>query len=295
MLFQHFILTTNYLLLKMTIFQAIVLGLIQGLGEFLPISSSGHLVIAPWLFSFPDPGLSFDVALHMGTLIAIILYFWKDFIKIISASLLPSPACGRRWFRKAEMDERESNNYSSNLLWLIILATIPGAIFGYFLESYAETVFRNPLLIAGTLSVMGLVLYLADIYAKHKRDINDIGIKDAVIIGLSQAFAIIPGVSRAGATITSGLFLGLSRQTAARFSFLMSAPIIFGATVLKVPVLFKSGITTIEIVGIVVAAVSGYAAIAWMLRFIEKVSYKIFFWYRLALAIIIIAAWFIKL
>jgi undecaprenyl-diphosphatase len=278
----------------MTLFQAIILGLVQGFGEFLPISSSGHLVIFPWLFNFPDPGLSFDVALHLGTLVAIVLYFWKDFIKIISASLCPPPACGRRWLREAEPDEGKSNNYSKNILWLLIIATIPGAIFGLLLEKQAETIFRNPLLIAGTLTIAGLVLYLADKYAHHKRDINDITKKDAIIIGLSQAFAIIPGISRAGATITSGLFLGLSRESAARFSFLMSAPIIFGATIIKFPDFIKSGVGFYEVVAIITAALSGYLAVAWLLKFVEKVSYKVFFWYRLALAIVIVGVWLVR-
>lgn len=282
----------------MTLFHSIILGLIQGLGEFLPISSSGHLVIFPWLFDFPDPGLSFDVALHLGTLIALVLYFWKDFINIIFASLSSSPfrrGCPPKFQRNlGRTGERETSNYSSNLLWLIILATLPGALFGYFLENQAETVFRSPLLIAGTLSIMGLILYLADAYAKHRKNIDEITKKDALIIGLSQAFAIIPGVSRAGATITSGLFLGLNRESAARFSFLMSAPIIFGATVLK----FGDFMTNVDIYGIIaviVAALSGYFAIAWMLRFIEKVSYKVFFWYRLALALVIVVAWFVRM
>lgn len=267
----------------MTLFQAIILGLIQGLGEFLPISSSGHLVIFPWLFNFPDPGLSFDVALHLGTLIAVVLYFWRDWIEIIKITFLKNPNY-----------ELQITNYNKNTFLLIIIATIPGAIFGFLLEKQAETIFRNPLLIAGTLSIVGLILYLADQYAQHKKNLDKITKKDAIIIGLSQAFAIIPGVSRAGATITSGLFLGLSRSTAARFSFLMSAPIIFGATIIKFPDFIKAGVGLYEIIAIFTAALSGYLAIAWMLKFIEKVSYGIFFWYRLVLALIIIIVWFIK-
>jgi undecaprenyl-diphosphatase len=264
----------------MSLFQAIILGLVQGLGEFLPISSSGHLVIAPWLLNFPDPGLSFDVALHLGTLLAVVIYFWKDFIEIIKNSISPSPPTERA--------------YSSNIFWLLVIATIPGAIFGYFAEDYAETTFRQPLLVAFTLSFVGLLLYLADRYAEHKKSIGEVSKKDALLIGVSQALAIIPGVSRAGATITTGLFLGLDRASAARFSFLMSAPIIFGASLLKLPDFFSSAITHIEIIGILVAAASGYAAIALMLRFIERVSYKVFFWYRLVLALIILFFWTIK-
>jgi undecaprenyl-diphosphatase len=263
----------------MTIFHAILLGLVQGLGEFLPISSSAHLILVPWLFNFPDPGLTFDVALHFGTLMAIVLYFWRDWLEILRVTFFP----------KAEKYKLATTNYSSSLFWLLIIATIPGAIFGLLLESKAETVFRNPLLIAGTLSVMGLILYLADRYAKHKKNIDEITKKDSVLIGLSQAFALIPGVSRSGATITTGLFLGLSRESAARFSFLMSAPIIFGATILKLKRLTEAGST--EIIAILVAAISGYFAIAWMMKFISRVSYKVFFWYRLALAVLIMAIW----
>jgi len=268
----------------MTLFQAIILGLVQGLGEFLPISSSGHLIIFPWLFNFPDPGLSFDVALHLGTLIAIVSFFWKDFLDILKMAF-------QNGNRKSEIGNRK---YGKNTLWLLVIATIPGALFGLLLEKQAETIFRNPLLIAGTLTMAGLVLYLADKYAQHKRDINNITKKDAIIIGLSQAFAIIPGISRAGATITSGLFLGLGRESAARFSFLLSAPIIFGATVIKFPDFVQSGVGLIEIIGIITAALSGYLAIAWLLKFVEKVSYKVFFWYRLILALIIIIIWAIR-
>lgn len=274
----------------MSLFDAIILGLVQGLGEFFPISSSGHLVIAPWLLGFSDPGLAFDVALHLGTLIAIVLYFWKDFVEIIQSAFF----LNTKYKIPASSTGGLATKYSANLFWLLVIATIPGALFGYFLEDYAETTFRNPLLIAGTLSAVGLVLFLADKYAKHTKDINDISIKHAVLIGLSQAFAIIPGVSRAGSTITTGLFLGLDRVSAARFSFLMSAPIIFGATVLKLPEFISHGIDLYEITAIFVAALSGYAAIAWLLRFIEKVSYKIFFWYRLLLALIIVTIYFIK-
>ena len=266
----------------MTIFHAILLGLVQGLGEFLPISSSAHLILVPWLFNFPDPGLSFDVALHFGTLIAVILYFWKDFLEIIRVTFFP----------KTKSYKLTPISYSQNLFWLLVIATIPGAIFGVLLESKAESAFRNPLLIAFTLAIMGLVLYLADKYAEHKKNVGEITKKDSILIGLSQAIAIIPGVSRSGATITTGLFLGLSRESAARFSFLLSAPIIFGATILKIKHLADAG--TPEIIAIIIAAISGYFAIAWMLKFISKTSYKIFFWYRLALAALIVAVWLIK-
>ncbi|MFA5777215.1 MAG: undecaprenyl-diphosphate phosphatase, partial [Parcubacteria group bacterium] len=209
----------------MTVFQSIILGIVQGLGEFLPISSTAHLAIIPYFFNWKDPGLGFDVALHVGTLIALILFFWKDWKQIIfnfqfsifnkfSKSKFPN---------KKNLPDANSYLQNTNLLWLIIIATIPGVIFGVLFESKAETVFRSPLLIAFTLAVMGLILFLVDKYAGKIKDINKVTIKDSILIGISQAIAIIPGVSRSGATITAGRACGMNRKDAARFSFLLSA------------------------------------------------------------------------
>lgn len=267
----------------MNLSQAIFLGITQGISEFLPISSSGHLVIIPWLFNFSDPGLSFDVALHLGTLIAIILFFWKDWIIILNLA-----------FRKIRRQTIPNESfYQKNILWLIILATVPGAIIGYLLEKQAETIFRNPLLIALMLIIGGVFLFWADKKNKPTKDLGNLTKKDALYIGLSQALAIIPGISRSGSTITTGLFLNLSRVSAARFSFLISAPIILGAVVLKLGDFLKN-VGKIELAGVIAAAISGYLAIFWLLKFIEKVSYQKFLWYRLALAAIIIIAYIVK-
>lgn len=264
----------------MTIFHAIILGIVQGLGEFLPISSSAHLAILPWMFGFPDPGLAFDVALHAGTLVAVMLFFFKDWIAIFASA----------FGMKTEL----SVTYPKKTLWLLVVATVPGAIFGALLESKAETVFRNPLLIAATLSAMGLILFILDSRGKKNRSLEGTSLKDSLIIGLSQAFAIIPGVSRSGSTISAGLALGFDRKSAARFSFLLSAPIIFGATILKVKYFFSPEFGMNEIAGIIAAGISGLFAIAWLLKFLEKASYKAFFWYRLALAALIVAVFFLK-
>ncbi len=261
----------------MDIFQAFFLGIIQGLGEFLPISSSGHLILAPWLFGFPDPGLSFDVALHFGTLLAVLGYFWKDWIDIIRSA-----------FSKNYHFKDTQPTYPKNIFWLIVIATIPGAFFGALLENQAETIFRNPVLIAINLAILGIILFLADKYASGGKTMEKIKIKDALIIGLSQAVAIIPGVSRSGATITAGLAMKLNRTSAARFSFLISAPIILGAVLLKIQYLFGPEFGPEEIAGIISAAVSGFIAIAALLKFLEKSSYKIFFWYRLLVAAAVI-------
>lgn len=268
----------------MDLMQAIVLGILQGIGEFLPISSSAHLILAPWLFKWQDPGLTFDVALHFGTLIAIVLYFGKDWVEILGS------AFGIETFSR----RGPRTPYPPGLLWLLVVATIPGAVAGFFLEHQAETVFRNPLLIAITLAVVGFLLYWADKRLSARKNLRKISFGDAVLIGVAQAFAIIPGVSRSGSTITAALFLGLDRVSAARFSFLMCTPIIFGACVLKAKVFFASAIGAPEIVGILIAAVTGYLAIAGLIRFVQEVSYKVFFWYRLALAIVVAAVWYAR-
>jgi undecaprenyl-diphosphatase len=284
------------------IFHAIVLGILQGAGEFLPISSTAHLVLAPYFFHWPDPGLSFDVALHLGTLIAVLAYFYGDWINIFKLALKNfqfsifnfSRRGGTppgRWQSNSNVPiSNDQKIYNKNILWLIAIATIPGVLAGYFLENKAETVFRNPLLIAFTLAFAGLILYLADKYAKQEQGMEGINLKKSLVIGLAQAVAIIPGVSRAGATITAGLFEGLDRKNAARFSFFLSTPIIFGAVVLKLPHLIVSGLNMGIILGILTSAISGYLAIKYLIKFIENSSYKIFFWYRLILAAAIVLA-----
>lgn len=268
----------------MNVFHAFVLGLVQGLGEFLPISSSAHLIITPWLFKWPDPGLGFDVALHWGTLLAVLGYFWQDILLIIKGffhSLMP-----------ATRDLQ--NNIYQKMAWLLIIASIPGAVIGKLLEQKAEHAFRNPLLIAATISGFAIVLLLADWYGKKLKNLDRITKLDALLIGIGQAVAVIPGVSRSGATIATGLFLGFKREDAARFSFLMSAPIIFGAGL----VALKDGIGGVTpaemLVGFVTAAVFGFLSIKYMLRYLAKHDYKIFVWYRLALAALILVVFFVR-
>ncbi len=271
------------------IFQSTILGIVQGLGEFLPISSTAHLILAPYFFGWEDPGLSFDVALHIGTLIAVLFYFWRDWVQIISNASFPHPAL------RATLSRRERGlGGEGNLLWFLIIATIPGVLVGYFLEEKAGTIFRNPIIVALTLAAFGLVLYLTDKYIQHKKNIGEVSFKDSIIVGLSQAIAIIPGVSRSGATITAGLLTGLDRVSAARFSFLLSTPIIFGAAVMEFNHLFQEGFDARVITGIIASAISGYLAIKYLLKFVEKTSYKIFFWYRLVLALLIILVYFLK-
>jgi undecaprenyl-diphosphatase len=268
----------------MTIFHAIALGAVQGLGEFLPISSSAHLILMPWLFKWPDPGLGFDVALHWGTLLAVLAYFWQDVWLII-----------RGFFHSLMPSTRDvSNNIYQKLSWLLILASVPGAIIGYLLESKAENALRNPLHIALTLAVFALIILLADFYGKKQKNLDRIGWLDALWIGLSQALAIFPGVSRSGSTIATGLALGFKREDAARFSFLMSIPIIFGAGLVSLKH-FHDGVTTSELAaGFLTAAVFGFLSIKYMLRYIAKHDFKIFVWYRILLAALVIAIYFYR-
>src|SRR5512144_1818487 len=254
----------------MTVFQALVLGLVQGLGEFLPISSSAHLVLTPWVFGWPDPGLSFDVALHVGTLVAVLWYFRVEWVRLTQSgfALLRT--------RRADTEEKQR-------VLFIVIATIPAAIAGVLLEEYAESTFRSPTLIALTLIVMGIVLWAADRYAPRDRPLGQMRVRDAILIGLAQIFALVPGVSRSGSTMTAGRALRLDRQSAAVFSFLMSMPITAAAAVLKAPTLLRADDRMTLIVGIVAAAASGWLAIAVLLRYVTRHSYGVFALYRLAL------------
>jgi undecaprenyl-diphosphatase len=260
-----------------TVLQALVLGVLQGLAEFLPISSSAHLTLAPWLFHWRDPGLAFDVALHFGTLLAVLWYFRAQWAALIGAAV--SIVAHRR----IETEEER------RLLYLIV-ATIPGAIAGLALEKYAESAFRDPRLVATVLIIMGVVLWWVDKRAAQDRPLQSMRWSDAILIGLAQMFAIIPGVSRSGSTITAGRALRLTREGAAVFSFLMSMPIIAAASLLKLPHVLKTeGIDAPLVVGVVASALSGWLAISVLLRFVVRRSYGVFAIYRVVVGLIVLA------
>lgn len=268
----------------MSIFQTFILGLVQGLGEFLPISSSAHLVLVPWLFRWKDPGLGFDVALHWGTLLAVLVYFRNDVWLLIKG-----------FFHSLFKSSRDfQNNIYQKLSWLLIIASVPGAIIGKLFEQKAETIFRSPLLIIFTLAIFGLIIWWVDYVGAKQKNLDRINWADALWVGLSQALAIIPGVSRSGSTIASGMFLGFKREDAARFSFLMSIPIIFGAGLTSFGH-FHDGVTTMElVVGFITSAIFGFLSIKYLLRYISNHSFKIFVWYRLALAALVLAVYFVR-
>jgi undecaprenyl-diphosphatase len=267
----------------MTIFQAIIFGAVQGLTEFLPVSSTAHLILLPWFMGWPDPGLAFDVALHLGTLVALLIYFRADWLALIAS------AFGILRGRTQSPDAR--------MAMLIVAATIPGAAAGVLFEHKVEDALRAPQLIGLMLIVMALVLVVAEIVGHRKKSLDDVSWADALGIGAAQAFAIVPGVSRSGSTITAGLFLSLKRDAAAKFSFYLSAPIIAGAVGKKMVDILKSGLGIEQlmpfIVGIVVSGIIGYLAIAFLMRYLQTHNTFLFVYYRIALGIVVLLAfWF---
>lgn len=262
----------------MTIIQAIVLGLVQGIGEFVPISSSAHLILVPWLLGWRESGLAFDLALHLGTLAAVTLYFWRDLLSLAIEGLT-----------------KGTRTTMGRIGWGIVLGTIPGAGFGFLMKDIIEDVFRQDILqIAVLLALMGVLLWYVDRRGAKSRSLDDVTLMDMVWIGVAQAFAVIPGVSRSGATMTAGLVRGLERETAARVSFLLAWPITLGAGVLALRDMSPADLTPAFWVGVAVSAVSGYAVIAFLLDFLRKGTFLVFAGYRVAVAALVIFLFFLR-
>ncbi len=261
----------------MTIFQAVVLGIVQGLAELLPISSSAHLALTPYFLGWKDPGLAFDVALHLGTLIALVWYFRAEWIDMTRSA----------W--RIAATRRIETVHDRRLVYLVI-ATIPAGVGGLLLNDLAETTFRSPKIIGTTLIVMGILLWAVDRWADRARSIEQVTLRDAIIVGFAQVLALIPGVSRSGSTITAGRMLKLDRPSAARFSFLMSMPITLAAVILKVPDAVRSeGISAPLVAGVVAAAISSWLTITVLLRYVSKRSFGVFAVYRVLLGIVVFA------
>jgi undecaprenyl-diphosphatase len=254
-------------------FEAIVLGIVQGLTEFLPISSSAHLRIVPELFGWDDPGAAFTAVIQLGTMAAVVIYFWKDLWRITTA-----------WFGSLAHAERRQDP-DARMGWYLIVATIPIGLLGLAFKDQIETGARDLRLIAGTLIVGGLVLLYAEKVGRRAKTVADIDTRDGVTIGLAQSMALVPGVSRSGATISAGLFLGYTREDAARFSFLLSIPavVLSGLFQLKDIGAGDGPGTTATILATVVSFVVGYASIAWLLRWLVGHSTVVFVAYRVAL------------
>ena len=259
----------------------IILGIVQGIAEFLPISSSAHLIIFRDIFgigaSMPkDMALSFDIALHFGTLLAIGIYFFKDFIAMIT-----------KGFTKGVKDDQ------GKILWYLVAATIPAAVAGLLFEDVIENLIRgNFYIIAAALAIMGILIYLADKFCKNKREVKDMTLKDALIIGCSQVLALIPGFSRSGTTIAAARTLGIERENAAKFSFFLSAPVVCGAVVLELLDKATWAVILAEplafILGIVISFIIGLICIKYLLKYLQKHNFKIFMVYRIAMAIIVL-------
>jgi len=279
------------------VYQAVVLAVVQAFGEFLPISSSAHLILTRWFFGWseldPAMDLTFDVALHAGTLLAVLVYFFPTWINLIVAGFGGRPPLSGNSAGLGNLDDVESGR-DRMLLWWIVLATMPGAIAGKLLDKYAELKFRDSyLLIGSTLVVVAVLMWLSEKFGAQRRTITGINAIDAILIGIAQAFALIPGVSRSGSTITAGLVRGLNREAAAQFSFLLLAPITAGAVLLKAHAVMKAGglppgMKQPFLIGIFLSAILGMGVIAFFLRFLRTHSLNFFVVYRVLLGIVVI-------
>lgn len=276
----------------MSLFQAIILAIVQGLTEFLPISSTAHLVLFPWLLHWPDPGQEFDVALHAGTLLAVLVFFIRDWMELTLAGL------GFNYRGRGE----NTVQHNRKLFWYLVAATIPGGIAGFLFEHKIEDHLRQPVYIAGAMIGIGLLMWYAEYVGRLDRGMDRLGFGDAMVIGTAQALALFPGVSRSGITITEGLFRGLTREASARFSFLLSAPLIAGAAAHDLPKLIKlhhAGQLDLPLstllISVAVSAIVGYLVIAIFLQYLRTRTLKIFVYYRIVFGIVILAIWFLPI
>jgi undecaprenyl-diphosphatase len=261
----------------MNAFQALILGIVQGATEFIPISSSGHLVLVPWLLDWAEPGLAFDTIVHWGTLVAVLAVFWREFV-----------ALARAWGRS--LMERNLDQTEARLAWLIIVGTLPAALIGFLWKDFFESLFGSPGRVAALLLVTGAILALSERLSKRQRSMSDLNWLDSVLIGLAQACAIAPGISRSGATIAMGLLRGVKREAAARYSFLLATPIIFGAGLLQLVELFQAGAVGAQllplITGFLAAAISGYLCIRFLLSYLQRGRLYVFAIYCWAAGIV---------
>ncbi len=261
-----------------------MLGITQGVTEFAPISSSGHLILVPWLFGWsilenPELNKTFDVALHIGTLIGALAYFWRDVLRYL-----------RAWIRSIR--SRSIRGTDERLAWALVVGTIPGAVAGAVFEGFITDQLGQPWLIAVMLAVFGVVLYVVDRIASQRRTIDDVTVRDGLVLGVAQALALQPGVSRSGVTITAARAIGIDRPSAARFSFLLSLPIIAGAGIFKGIDVARTGIPAgmegAFLWGMIASAVSGFLVIWFVLAYLRRHDFALFMWYRIAVAAVVV-------
>jgi len=280
----------------MPLYQAVVLAIVQGLTEFLPVSSTAHLWIVPWILKWNDPGLTFDVALHAGTLVAALLYFWRYWLEMIKMVL----GIGAGDDSKSKIRDSKSSagpmallGENRQLFWFLVIATIPGGIAGVLFERAAEEKLRSPFIVGPALIIVGLLMWAGERVGSETHDLGKVSLLDSIIVGVAQAFAVIPGVSRSGSTMTAGLFRSMNRETAARFSFLLSTPLIAGACLKKGLEIHHHGLPPDMrlpfLVGVIVSALVGYAVIAVLIRYLERHTFAIFVVYRVILGVVLLA------
>jgi undecaprenyl-diphosphatase len=272
----------------MPILQVIVLAVVQGLTEFLPVSSSAHLYLTSWLLGWNTESLDFDIMLHLGTLIAVLMYFFGDWVQII----------GQGFGMNVGHDPELKHN--RKMLWQLAIGTIPIAVFGALFNKMAETVWRTPVVMGTMLISIGVLIWLAERSGRMVRDMASLTVADSMAIGAAQVLAIVPGCSRSGITIAAGLFRNLTRESAARFSFLLSTPAIGGAAVKAVWDIHKHGgglhslFTAPFLVGVAVSALTGCAVIGWFLHYLRHASLRAFVYYRVVFGIMVLALAFIR-
>jgi len=276
----------------MHLWQLILLAVVQGLTEFLPVSSSAHLILIPQFFHWSDPGLAFDVALHLGTLIAVLLYFLRDWIELV--------LCGFGVHYPRRASELQVMQYR-RLFWFLAIGTIPAAVVGFLFEKKAEEAWRSPGPIGVAMIFIGLLMWWADHAGRKERHLSQASLGDSGLTGCAQACALFPGVSRSGITISAALFRGFTREAAARFSFLLATPVIAGAAVLEMPKLVRAqkagqlGIPMSHVwISVAVSAIVGYAVIAFFLRYLQTRTLKIFVYYRIVFGIVVIVLAFLR-
>jgi undecaprenyl-diphosphatase len=271
----------------MPLYQVIVLAIVQGLTEFLPISSTAHLYLTSWLLGWQAESLTFDIALHIGTLAAVVAYFFRDWIQIVAQGL------GMSYGRDAELKLNRA------MLWLLVIGTIPVGVAGLLFNKQAESTWRNPFVIGGMLIGVGVLMWFADRVGKRQRDLSTVNAGDAITIGVAQALAVVPGTSRSGITITAGMLRNLDRETSARFSFLLSTPAIAAAAAKALHELYKEGGIPADMrlafaVGVSLSAVVGFVVIAFFLQYLKRNTLTAFVFYRIIFGIIVLALAFFR-
>lgn len=262
--------------------EAIFLGIVQGLTEFLPVSSSGHLLLGQYFLGLDQErfGLPFDAAIHTGTVLAVVSFFWRDLLGMLRAFL-------------RSLGGPDFSDTEQRMAYLILVATVPAGLFGFFFEDFFETVVRSPWVVVTNLVLVGVLFIVGEAVGRKSRQASKLSFREAVGIGLAQATALIPGISRSGATITLGLFLGLRREEAARFSFLMSVPITAAAALLSIGEVAGEGMTSYDALlfaaGSISSAIVGYLAIRFLLNYLANHSLRAFAYYRFGLAAVVVA------